>query len=61
VERRRNAFGNDARAKSSGCSTIDPPLEDKLDMVWSSDVEVLANNLFEEYSAGDRPIENLGQ
>jgi hypothetical protein len=39
----------------------DPAVEDKLDLFWAAEIEVLADHLFEEQPSVDRLIEHLGQ
>ena len=39
----------------------EPPVEDQTDLVGAADVEVVADDLFEEDPARDRGVEHLGQ
>ena len=61
MERRHNAFGEDAGAKLAGRAAGDAPIEDQLHLIRTTDVEILANHFFEETAARERPIEHLGQ
>ena len=40
---------------------IDPAVEDQADLVGAADVEVVADDLFEEHPPRDRRVEHLGQ
>jgi hypothetical protein len=44
-----------------GPAADQPPVEDQGDLVGAADVEVVADDVFEEHPAGDRLVEHLGQ
>jgi hypothetical protein len=39
--------------------TRNPAIKDELHLLWAAEVEVLADDLFEEQSAMHRPVEDL--
>ena len=60
VQRWRDAFGNNAGAERAGRPLRDAALEDELHVLGAADVQVLADHLFEENAAMNRPVKNLG-
>src|SRR4051812_5693380 len=61
VQRRRHPFGEHPRPEPARGPLGDAPLEDQLHLVRPSQVEVLADHLLEEDTAGERPVQDLGQ
>ena len=61
VQRGHDALGQHAGAEAPGRAARDAPIEDQLHLIGTAEVEILADDLFEETAAGQRPIEDLGQ
>ena len=61
VERRDDAFGQDAGAEAAGRAARDASIEDQLHLIGTAEVEILADDFFEETAPGERTIEDLGQ
>ena len=61
VQRRRHPFGQDPSPKPAGGATSHTTLEDQLDVVGTTDVQVLADHLLEEDPARHRAVEYLSQ
>src|ERR1700752_2229661 len=52
---------DDPGAEPCSCMARNPAVEDKLNLLWAAEIEVLADRLFEEQPSVDRLIEHLGQ
>ena len=61
MERRHDALGQHAGAEPAGRPSRDAAIEDQLHLIGTTDIQILAHDLFEETAAGQRPIEDLGQ
>src|SRR3974377_1227994 len=61
VERGCDALGEDAGAHPPRGSAGDPAIEDQLDLLGTTEIEVLADDLLEEHAAMRRAVEHLGQ
>ena len=61
VQGRCYVLGQDAGPKPSRCLAVDLAIEDQLDFLRATEIEVLADHLFEEQAAVQRSIEHLGQ
>ena len=61
VQRRCYPLGDHAGAEPPRRLLADPPLEDQLHVIGPADVEVLADHLLEEHTAGVGSVEDLGQ
>ena len=61
VQRRHAPLGQHARAEPTGRAARDPTIEDQLHLIGPADVEILADDLFEEAAPGDGTIKDLGQ
>ena len=61
VQRGHDPLGQDARAEAPRRAARDASIEDQLHLIGPADVEILADDLFEETAPGERPIEDLGQ
>jgi hypothetical protein len=63
VQARGDAFGDHPGAEPAGCLTgpgfHQSAIEDQADLVRATDVEVVADDLFEEHSTVDRGVEHL--
>ena len=54
-------LGDHARPEPTGGAPRDAPVEDELDLVGSSEVEMLADHLLEEDPPAQRSVQHLGQ
>ena len=61
VQRGHDALGQHARAEAPRRATGDAPIEDQLHLIGTTDVEILADDFFEEAAPGEWPIKDLGQ
>ena len=61
VQRGHDAMGDDAGPKRTGSGLGDPAGEDHLDPVRTAEIEILADDLFEEDSPRNRSVQDLGQ
>src|SRR5262245_30199012 len=61
VQRWCYPLGDHASAEPPWCLFGDPSLEDQLHVIRPADVEVLADHLLKEHTAGVWPVEHLGQ
>src|SRR5215475_1442165 len=61
VQRRHDAVGDDAGTETAWCAAGDLAVEDQAHLAWPTDVQVLADHLFEKDPPGHRPIEHLGE
>jgi hypothetical protein len=61
VQRGHNPLGQNARAEAPRRATGDTPVEDQLHLIGSAEIEILPDDLLEETTPRDRPIEHLGQ
>ena len=59
LERGHDALGQDPGAEAPGCSTRDASIEDQLHLIRTAEIEILADDFFEETAAGHRSIEDL--
>src|SRR5262249_39061586 len=60
MQRRHDTVGDDAGTKPAW-SAGDLAVEDQAHLAWPTDVQVLADHLFEKDPPGHRPIEHLGE
>src|SRR5438874_7729067 len=61
VQRGDDPVGDHAGAEASRCRLGDPTSKEELNLLGAADVEVLADDLFEEDAAVDRTVEHLGE
>ena len=61
VQGRDDALRQDAGAEAARGPTGDASIEDQLHLIGAADVEILADDFFEETAAGEGAIEDLGQ
>src|SRR5712691_12761325 len=61
VQGRSDPVGNDTGTEATRGPSVDPPIEDELDLVRPAEVEVLADDFLEEDTTAGRPIQHLGQ
>ncbi len=61
VQGRSDVLGDDAGAELPRCPAGDGAVEDQPDLLWATQIEVLADHLFEEEAAVHGPVEHLGQ
>jgi hypothetical protein len=61
VERRDDALGEHAGAEAAGSATGDAAVEDQLHVIGTTEVEILADDFFEEAAARVGPVEDLRQ
>ena len=59
MQRGHDALGQHARAEAPGRATGDAAIEDQLHLIGAPEVEILADDLFEETAPGARPVEDL--
>jgi hypothetical protein len=61
VQRWDHTLGNHPGAELTGRTSADAAIEDQLHLAGSADVQVLADDFFEEHAAGYWPIQHLGE
>ena len=61
VERRDCTFCDDAGAEPARRPAVNAPVEDQLHLAGSADVEILADDLLKEHTAGYWTIEHLSE
>src|SRR5262249_24588744 len=61
MQRRHDTVGDDARTETARCAGGDLAVEDQAHLTWPTDVQILADDLFEKDPPGHRLIEHLGE
>jgi hypothetical protein len=61
VQRGGDSLGEDASAEAAGGAAGHAPAEDELDLIGAANVEVFADDLFEEDAPGHELVEDLGE
>src|SRR5215831_3861840 len=61
MQRRHDAVGDDAGTETAWCAADDLAVEYQAHLAWPTDVQVLADHLFEKDPPGHRLIEHLGE
>ena len=61
MQRRHDAVGDDAGTETAWCAAGDLAVEDQAHLAWPTDVQVLADHVFEKDPPGHRLIEHLGE
>ena len=61
VQRGYYAVGDHPGAELAGCPAADPTIKDQLHLARPSDIQILADDFFEEDSPAEGAVQHLGQ